>query len=119
MHKQKKKQGHDEYIYILFEFTVNKYLGPITVWTAPKNVSCILLHYFILSLISVFQRQITYKTGITIKVNINAERTPPTIGAASLFMTSAPMPVAHITGRSPSIFAKPAIIMGRIRDMAH
>ena len=47
-----------------------------------------------------------------------AEKTPPTMGAASRFITSAPVPVAHITGKSPRIFASPAILIGRMRSTA-
>ena len=53
--------------------------------------------------------------GNTINTRINAEPTPPSMGAAMRFITSAPLPVLYMMGTSPKKSAKPVISMGRIR----
>ena len=47
-----------------------------------------------------------------------ADPMPPTMGAARRFITSAPVPMAHMTGSSPKILARPAMAMGRMRSTA-
>jgi hypothetical protein len=44
----------------------------------------------------------------------NDVTSPPTIGAAIRFMTSAPVPVLHMTGKSASIVVRTVMSLGRI-----
>ena len=41
--------------------------------------------------------------------------TPPTMGAAIRFMTSAPVPWLHMIGKRPAIMTEMVMIFGRIR----
>jgi hypothetical protein len=42
---------------------------------------------------------------------------PPIIGAAIRFITSAPVPAAHMIGSNPPMIAAPVIILGRTHNI--
>jgi hypothetical protein len=48
----------------------------------------------------------------------NAETTPPIIGAAIRFMTSAPAPLLSMIGASPMQVDRPVIVIGLILRLA-
>ncbi len=53
--------------------------------------------------------------GYTVSSRRKVVTSPPTIGAAIRFMTSAPVPVLHSTGMSPMIIVATVINVGRRR----
>ena len=56
--------------------------------------------------------------GITASVSTVEEIMPPTIGAAMRLITSEPVPVPHMMGKSPAMIATTVIIFGRTRSTA-
>ena len=67
------------------------------------------------------KQELTRKTklkkiiGSTTRPRIVVENMPPTIGAAILFITSAPVPCDHMIGSSPAMIAVTVMAMGRTR----
>src|ERR1700720_3383773 len=56
--------------------------------------------------------------GITISVSRVEDTIPPIIGTAIRCITSAPVPLLHMIGRSPAMMAATVIIFGRTRSTA-
>jgi hypothetical protein len=54
-------------------------------------------------------------TGNTKRLNISRVSMPPIAGAAMRWVTSAPVPVAHIMGIKPTMLASEVIATGRTR----
>ena len=61
---------------------------------------------------------IPYIAGITTSVRIVDEIMPPIMGTAMRCMTSEPVPVLHMIGKSPAMIATTVIILGRTRSTA-
>ena len=59
-----------------------------------------------------------YITGMTIKVKIIDDTSPPIIGAAMRFIGCAPVPDIHMIGSNPMIIVATVIIFGRTRMTA-
>ena len=55
---------------------------------------------------------------MTMRVSSVEETMPPIIGTAMRCMTSEPVPVLHMIGRSPAMMATTVIIFGRTRSTA-